>query len=231
MRSAAVIDFPARVRTIAPMTRAALRHLAIVAATAPPEPADPGTAVAACCAKAAELARSAFAAVPGLQAFSWLAPGVDRLPGAGAAAAGAEGARLLARTAAELGAALRLCGRVDDLPPDALPAAAPAARTLLWYRRYGGRDEIVRAAGRFFAAHPGRALDDAGLDEWLDSAGVPDPDLLVFAGGALEPHDVLLWQGSYAEIWHTPLEWPALGDADVRRAVADFVARDRRFGR
>ena len=53
------------------------------------------------------------------------------------------------------------------------PGAAAAGRTLLWFVRYSGRDEIVRAASRFLRAHPGVPLADGELDAWLDTAGVP----------------------------------------------------------
>lgn len=213
-----------------------LRHLAVIAVPDGELAGDPGPAVLACCGHAAQTARQAFELVPGLQAFSWLCPTLDRLlarsPAPAAAAACAAGARALAAAADGLGAALRVCGKVDDLPGS--PARAGRGtdgRTLLWFQRYSGRDEIVRAAGRFFQAHPGHVLSDDGLDAWLDTAGLPDPDLLVYAGGALEPRDALLWQGSYAEIWHTPEPGLPFSAANLRLAVADYHERQRRFGR
>ena len=176
--------------------------------------------------------------MPGLRAFSLLAPGLDRLLARAAAAAAAargcaDGARALAAAAADLGAALRLCGRTDELPAAARAGrpAPRAARTLLWFQRYGGRDEIVRAGGAILRAHPGATLGDGDLDAWLDTAGVPDPDLLLSSAGRLEPRDVLVWQGSYAEMWHTPAPLTGFSAADLRRAVADYSARQRRFGR
>lgn len=231
----AVIDFAHPAGSIARMGKHELRHLAVIAGTAP-RGADAAGAILASCAKAADIARAAFAAVPGLRAFSWAAPAVDRLLAHAAAPAAAraktKAERALAETAAALGAALRICGR-DASPAGelALTPGAEDARTLLWFRSYGGRDEIVRAAGRFFAARPGRRLEDGELDAWLDTAGVPDPDLLLFAGGPLEPHDTLLWQGSYAEIWHTTADWTAFTEADLKGALEDYHARHRRFGR
>ncbi len=69
------------------------------------------------------------------------------------------------------------------------------------------------------------------IDAWLDTAGVPEPDLVILAGGPLEAKDALLWQGSYAEIWHTALPWPEFTPGDLRAAVGDFAERQRRFGR
>jgi hypothetical protein len=214
-----------------------LRHLAVVTGTAPEQPVDIRHAVLASCDKAAGIAREAFALVPGLRAFSWLDPGLDSLLSRATASAAArvcsEGARALATVAADLGTSLRLCGRTDDLSGVSPGRSAPAAgaRTLLWFQRYSGRDEIVRAAGRFLAAHPGVKLADDELDAWLDTAGIPDPDLLVYVGGSLEPRDVLLWQGSYAEIWHAPEPMSVFSAAGLHRAIADYYDRQRRFGR
>ena len=214
-----------------------LRHLAVITGTAPEHPEDVGRAVLASCGRASEIAREAFALVPGLRAFSWLDPGLDELlalvPAPVAARACAAGASALAVVAADLGIALRLCGRTDDPGAAATGQPAPAenAATLLWFQRYSGRDEIVRAAGRFLAAHPGRTLADDDLDAWLDTAGIPDPDLLLYVGGTLEPRDVLLWQGSYAEISHAPEPIATFTADGLSRAVSDYFDRQRRFGR
>lgn len=232
-----VIDIRLPVRSILGMRGHELRHLAVIVSTAPLPSLDVAAAVRASCGKAAEIAREAFALVPGLRAFSWLDPGLDSLLARAAAPVAARactaGARALAPAAAELGLSLRLCGRTDNLPRALLdqPAPAEGARSLLWFQRYGGRDEIVRAAGRYLAAHPGRTLADDELDAWLDTAGIPDPDLLLFVGGSLEPRDVLLWQGSYAEFSHTPTPITSFAAEELRRAVSDYYDRQRRFGR
>jgi hypothetical protein len=214
-----------------------LRHLAVVTGTAPERSEDIGRAVLASCGKAREIAQEAFSLVPGLRAFSWLDPGLDdllaRAAGPAAARACTGGARALAAAAAELGVSFRVCGRTSGLPatPRVRAEGAERDRTLLWFQRYSGRDEIVRAAGRYLSAHPDAVLADGELDAWLDTAGIPDPDLLLYVGGSLEPRDVLLWQGSYAEISHTPQPMAAFTSADLRRAVADYHDRQRRFGR
>ena len=59
---------------------------------------------------------------------------------------------------------------------------------------------------------------------------MPDPDLIVLAGGPLEAPDALVWQGSYAELWHTATPWAAFTVEDLRGAVADYHTRQRRFG-
>jgi hypothetical protein len=214
-----------------------LRHVAVITGSAPEHPEDIGRAVLASCGKAREVAREAFSLVPGLRAFSWLDPGLDNLlsraPDPPAALACAEGARALATAATELGVSFRMCGRTSELPDAALRRSEGAAneRTLLWFQRYSGRDEIVRAAGNYLAAHPDTPLADGELDAWLDTAGIPDPDLLLFVGGSLEPRDALLWQGSYAEISHSRRPMAAFSSGDLRDAVADYYDRQRRFGR
>lgn len=219
------------------MSEYELRHLAVIIGTAPEHPEDISRAVVSSCGKAAATAREAFALVPGLRAFSWLDPGLDSILSRAAAPVVtrtcAAGAHTLALVAADLGASLRLCGRMDDLPVEAVGQPTPVAtgRTLLWFQRYGGRDEITRAANRFLAAHPGTTLTDDGLDACLDTAGIPDPDLLLYVGGSLEPRDVLLWQGSYAEISHTAETMSEFSAASLHRAIEDYSERQRRFGR
>lgn len=214
-----------------------LRHLAVITGTAPAHPEDLDRAIRSSCGKAAEIAREAYSLVPGLRAFSWLDPGLDshlaRCTASAAAHARAVGVRELAAVAADLGVSLRLCGRTEDLPVAARGPSARAGehRALLWFQRYSGREEIVRAAERFLQAHPGATLADGELDAWLDTAGLPDPDLLLYVGGSLEPRDVLLWQASYAEISHTPETMATFSAAGLQRAVSDYFDRQRRFGR
>ena len=127
------------------MSEHELRHLAVITGTAPEHPEDIGRAVLASCGKAGEIAREAFALVPGLRAFSWLDPGLDgllaRAAAPVAARACAAGARALAAAAADLGVSLRLCGRVGrPARRGARPAGARAdGRTLLWFQRYSGQ--------------------------------------------------------------------------------------------
>ena len=216
-----------------------LRHLAVIAG-GPLDISDAAAdAVRAACRKAAAMAIEAFTAVPALRAFSFFAPGIDRLladPASAAAGVGGcvEAAPLLEEAAARCGASLRICGRGDGLPEalgrHAVRPAVDAERTLLWFLRYGGRDEIARAATLYFRNRAGATLGDDELDAWLDTAGVLDPDLVVLSGGPFEAPDALVWQASYAELWHTETPWSSFTAEDLRRAVADYHTRQRRFG-
>jgi undecaprenyl diphosphate synthase len=220
------------------MPHSDLRHIAVVANVLGPGRSG-ATAVLEAAEVAAAIAADAFAASPGLQAFSFLAPGVDRILGEPAAAellrGCVEAARALEEAAARCGAALRLCGRAEGLP-DALsrlavhPPATASGRTLLWFLRYSGRDEIAKAAARFFRARPGATLGDDDLDAWLDTSGLPDPDLIVIVGGTFDVPDALVWQGSYAELWHSPKAWASFETSDLRRAIGAYTTRQRRFG-
>ncbi len=100
---------------------------------------------------------------------------------------------------------------------------------------YGSRAEILEgarrlaqdvAAGRLAAAE----LTEADLAARLDTAGMPDPDLVIRTAGEMRISNFLMWQISYAELWVTARCWPEFGVEDLRQALREFAARDRRFG-
>ena len=100
---------------------------------------------------------------------------------------------------------------------------------------YGGRDEILRAA-RHFAADvaAGKAdpekLDEALFENYLDSAGVPDPELIIRPSGELRTSNFLLWQSAYYEYVFMNVLWPDFGPKDLDAAIAEYHRRNRRFG-
>ena len=95
---------------------------------------------------------------------------------------------------------------------------------------YGGRDEIVRAAERFSREHPGQPFSEAGISGCLDTAGIPDPDLIIRTGGEYRISNFLLWQSAYAELLFTDVLWPDFSERDIDSAVEEYRRRDRRFG-
>ncbi len=99
---------------------------------------------------------------------------------------------------------------------------------------YGGRDEIVHAARRYAEDRlSGRAegeLTEEGFSSYLYSAGIPDPDLLIRPGGEKRISNFLLWQCAYAELYFTDVLWPDFDTAELDRAIAEYMSRDRRFG-
>ena len=99
---------------------------------------------------------------------------------------------------------------------------------------YGGRDEIVRAARRYaadFAAGKAGELTEERFGAYLDSAGIPDPDLLIRPGGEKRLSNFLLWQCAYAEFYYTDTLWPDFDEKELDKAIAAFRGRDRRFGK
>jgi len=99
---------------------------------------------------------------------------------------------------------------------------------------YGGRDEIVRAA-RKYASDLASGKVEGELSEelfssYLDSAGTPDPDLIIRPGGEVRISNFLLWQGAYSELYFSDVLWPDFGTAELDKAIAEFNKRNRRYG-
>ncbi len=100
---------------------------------------------------------------------------------------------------------------------------------------YGGRREIVDAT-RAIAADVASgiiSLDEVSeevMAQRLYTRGEADPDLLIRTGGEMRISNFLPWQIAYSELWVTPTYWPDFQKGDLLRAVADFQARERRFG-
>ncbi len=100
---------------------------------------------------------------------------------------------------------------------------------------YGARDELVRAARRLAEeTTAGRLLPEA-IDEQLlagalDTAGLPDPDLLVRTSGEMRISNFLLWQLAYTELYFTEVLWPDFGAEELHRALQEYGRRQRRFG-
>lgn len=115
--------------------------------------------------------------------------------------------------------------------------AANTGLTLVIAFNYGARQEIAAAAVRALAgavAAGSLALDeiDAGaISARLDTAGIPDPDIIIRTSGEQRLSNFLLWQAAYAEFVFLPINWPDFDKAAFESAIADYGRRDRRFGR
>jgi undecaprenyl diphosphate synthase len=101
---------------------------------------------------------------------------------------------------------------------------------------YGARSEIVRAARRLAERVERGTLTAGEIDETLvaaslDTAGLPDPDLLIRTSGELRVSNFLLWQIAYAELHFTPVLWPDFTQHHLYEAIRDYQQRERRFGR
>ncbi len=100
---------------------------------------------------------------------------------------------------------------------------------------YGGRNELVRAmkkiAGDIVAGKLAiEAVDESCVASYLDTAGMPDPDLLIRTGGEERISNFLLWQSSYAEVYIDEIPWPDFTPKHLLAAVLDFQHRQRRIG-
>ncbi len=96
---------------------------------------------------------------------------------------------------------------------------------------YGGRQEITRAVQRVLATgvRPEEVTEEL-IDHNLDTAGLPDLDLVIRTGGEMRLSNFLLWQAAYAEYYATPICWPDFGREELFEAFAEFGRRARRFG-
>ncbi len=96
---------------------------------------------------------------------------------------------------------------------------------------YGGRAEIVRAVRRMIAEGVApEEITEEGLDRYLDTTGLPDPDLVIRTGGEMRLSNFLLWQAAYAEYYSTPVCWPDFGREELFQAFREYGRRVRRFG-
>ena len=107
--------------------------------------------------------------------------------------------------------------------------------TLILALNYGGRDEIVRAVRNIASrVEDGTLTSDtitpAVIESSLDTAGVPDPDLLIRTSGEYRLSNYLLWQLAYTELWITDVMWPAFSESDFLDALESYSGRERRFG-
>lgn len=100
---------------------------------------------------------------------------------------------------------------------------------------YGGRDEIVRAVKGLMREAAAGSLNPEDVTEavftsHLDTADIPDPDLLIRTSGELRLSNYLLWQLAYTELYVTDCLWPDFNKDELKKAIAAYNSRDRRFG-
>ena len=148
-----------------------------------------------------------------------------------------------------LGFQLKVIGSLDLLPAGLVKAAkqavetsrpSPDSRTVTVAMGYGGRQEIVDACRDLVDELLGRGMPPEELAEHVDAAGIaahlyepdqPDADLIIRTSGESRLSGFLLWQAAYAEYAFVDVFWPAFRRVDFLRALRDYAASDRRFGR
>lgn len=100
---------------------------------------------------------------------------------------------------------------------------------------YGSRDEIVRGVRKLAQdVADGKCtpseIDESLLENYLDTAGVPDPDLLIRTSGEQRLSNFLMWQLAYTEFYFADVPWPDFHKEDLIKAIEKYNSRDRRFG-
>lgn len=100
---------------------------------------------------------------------------------------------------------------------------------------YGSRDEILRGMRRMLQDYQENPFSLEELDErkfqgYLDTADIPDPDLLIRTSGEQRISNYLLWQIAYTELYFTNVPWPDFTKEELVKAIEDYNSRDRRYG-
>ena len=100
---------------------------------------------------------------------------------------------------------------------------------------YGSRDEMLRGMRRMLRDYGQggfalEELDEQRFDGYLDTSGIPSPDLLIRTSGELRLSNYLLWQLAYSELYFTPVPWPDFTKEELVKAIEDYNSRDRRYG-
>lgn len=113
--------------------------------------------------------------------------------------------------------------------------AGNTGMTFIMAVNYGGRDEITRAVRRMMEdCREGRieagSVTEETLSSYLDTDGIPDPDLLIRTSGELRLSNYLLWQLAYSEIIVTDCLWPDFNKEELLKAIGQYNKRERRFG-
>ncbi|OGK16246.1 di-trans,poly-cis-decaprenylcistransferase [Candidatus Roizmanbacteria bacterium RIFCSPHIGHO2_01_FULL_39_12c] len=104
--------------------------------------------------------------------------------------------------------------------------------TLIFALNYGGRDEIVRAINKISnIQYPISNLNTENFSQFLDTDGIPDPDLIIRTGGEKRLSGFLPWQSVYSELYFSNLYFPDFDKHELEKAIQDYSLRKRRFGR
>lgn len=139
----------------------------------------------------------------------------------------------------EKGVRLRHLGRLDRLSPKLQEQVRYAVdltknNTVINLNvafDYGGRAEILEAVRRLVREGlPLERMDEETFSNYLYTAGLPDPDLIIRTAGEVRLSNFLLWQSAYSEFYSTPVFWPDFDDAEIRKALIAYSERERNFG-
>lgn len=108
--------------------------------------------------------------------------------------------------------------------------------TILICINYGSRDEMLRAMRKMMKDLRDRGEDESAITEdlyasYLDTSGIPDPDLMIRTSGEQRLSNYLMWQMAYTEFYFTPVPWPEFTEEHLAEAVMAYRTRNRRYGK
>ena len=135
---------------------------------------------------------------------------------------------------------VRIIGQKERLPKSLQKAVETAEREtqknsglfLNLAISYGGRWDIINAAKKIITdGIPPEKIDERLFESYLSTGGLPEPDLIIRAGGEMRMSNFVLWQGAYSELYFSPKFWPEFTEQDLDLALAEFDRRSRRFGK
>ena len=134
-----------------------------------------------------------------------------------------------------LGNRARLSEGLNATIDDMMARTAGNTRTtLILFLSYSGQWDILQAmkkAAATLSAQEFQAMEAQDFEQYLVTAGIPAPDLLIRTSGELRISNYLLWQSAYTEFYFTPVLWPDFRKAEFREALAEYARRDRRYGK
>lgn len=127
------------------------------------------------------------------------------------------------------GARLKMIGDMSKFAPDIQEGMKKAMEesekndkiTVTFALNYGGRDEIVRAVN----------VGGVDFEKYLDTAGTPDPDLIIRTGGEQRTSGFLMWSSAYSELYFTQVLFPDFNESEFNKAIEEYQRRARRFGK
>ncbi len=138
------------------------------------------------------------------------------------------------------GARIVMIGNLESLPEDIQKGITHAVEktkdnqkiTIIFAVNYGGRDEIIRAVEKMRRLIPSTdKLEKDTLSNYIDTAGIPDPDLIIRTGGDKRLSGFMLWQSEYSEIEFVDEYFPDFSPELFEKCLNDFSNRQRRFGK
>lgn len=139
----------------------------------------------------------------------------------------------------ERGARLRFIGDLSKFRPDLQEGMKQAVEkskdnkkiNVTFALNYGGRDEIVRAVGRLISESDGQSVSESVIQQYLDTAGMPDPDLIIRTGGEQRLSGFMMWQSAYSEFYFTETLMPDFTVEKFDLAIEEYQHRQRRYGK